>query len=135
MKRLELFRSVYTDTTTIGRLFLDGEFFGWTLEDAVRPPNIKIQGKTAIPEGTYKVVLSMSNRFKKVLPEILSVPHFSGIRFHGGNTAKDTEGCVLIAGSMDLSKESISGSLSDKLVEVLTGEELIYISIVNLGNV
>ena len=56
----------------------------------------KVYGKTCIPNGTYTVVLSYSNRFKRVLPELLDVPHFLGIRIHSGNSSKDTEGCIIL---------------------------------------
>lgn len=73
----------------------------FTLEDKAREvfgrpvAEWKIPGKTAIPAGRYRVVLSMSRRFGKVTPEILGVPGFSGVRMHPGNVAADTEGCVL----------------------------------------
>lgn len=79
---------------TIGKLYIDGAYFCDTLEDTVR--KVKIAGKTAIPAGTYKVKKTMSPRFKKILPEILNVPNFSGVRIHAGNTAADTDGCVLL---------------------------------------
>jgi hypothetical protein len=72
---------------TIGKLYIDGHYLCDTLEDTVRPAGIKIAGKTAIPAGTYKVKKTMSPRFKKVLPEILNVPGFSGVRIHAGNYA------------------------------------------------
>lgn len=81
---------------TIGKLYIDGHYFCDTLEDTVRPSGTKIAGRTAIPAGEYKVVKSYSPRFKKVLPEILDVPGFTGVRIHAGNTAKDTDGCVLL---------------------------------------
>ncbi len=56
---------------------------------------IKVYGKTAIPYGTYEIVRSYSNRFKKNLPLLLNVPHYDGVRIHAGNTADDTEGCLL----------------------------------------
>ena len=81
---------------TIGKLYIDGHYFCDTLEDTVRPSGTKIAGRTAIPAGEYKVVKSYSPRFKKILPEILDVPGFTGVRIHAGNTAKDTDGCILL---------------------------------------
>jgi len=92
--RLRLLREPSKDGATLGALYVDGVFFCWTLEDVVRPS--KIPGETAIPFGTYDVVLSLSARFKTVLPEVLQVPGFVGIRIHAGNTSKDTEGCILV---------------------------------------
>lgn len=83
---------------TIGELALsiDGEKVCYTLEDVVRAPGVKVPSKTSIPAGRYKVVMTFSNRFKRELPLLLSVPMFDGIRFHGGNVAGDTEGCILV---------------------------------------
>lgn len=79
---------------TIGKMFINGEFFCYTLEDKVR--EVKIQNETAIPSGTYKVIVDYSNRFQKDMPHVLNVQGFSGIRIHSGNTDKDTEGCILL---------------------------------------
>ena len=57
---------------------------------------IKVMGKTAIPYGRYEVGISYSNRFKKMMPIVLNVPGFDGIRIHPGNTEHDTDGCPLI---------------------------------------
>lgn len=81
---------------TIGRLFLDGKYFCDTLEDTVRDDGLKVYGKTAIPAGTYKVELTESPRFRCLMPLICDVPNFSGVRIHAGNTAEDTDGCVLV---------------------------------------
>lgn len=91
---LFLQRIAQTPEYTIGRLEINGKFFCHTLEDAVREQ--KIMHKTAIPEGTYKVVVNRSPRFKRDLPLLLDVPYFEGIRIHRGNTAKDTSGCILV---------------------------------------
>ncbi len=85
---------------TPGKLFVDGKFFCYTLEDVDRKlecnPTGKIYGETAIPRGTYPVVLDFSNRFKQVMPHVLGVPYFDGIRIHAGNTTADTHGCLLV---------------------------------------
>lgn len=90
---LLLQREPSNESCTIGKLFVDGEYLCFTLEDVVRPK--KIYAETAIPAGRYKVVLTMSPRFKRVLPLLENVPGFEGIRIHSGNTADDTEGCIL----------------------------------------
>jgi hypothetical protein len=87
---------------TYGSLYMDGNFECYTLEDIVRvfdkslPNNGKIAGQTAIPAGRYKVILDWSKRFVRVMPHILAVPYFEGVRLHKGNTDSQTEGCILL---------------------------------------
>lgn len=90
---------------TIGSLSIDGIYLCDTIEDKVRDLNQdgdlddagegKIFGETAIPFGAYDVELSMSPKFKRLLPMVLNVKHFTGIRIHRGNTAQDSHGCIL----------------------------------------
>lgn len=94
--KLTLYRKFLGKDYTIGKLFINGEYFCDTLEDTVRPEEEKIPGKTAIPYGTYDIILTMSPRFKRVLPLLLNVPNFEGIRIHSGNKPEDTEGCILV---------------------------------------
>ena len=101
---LTLNRIFLGSSATIGELYVDREHIADTLEDRVRPEGEKIYGKTAIPEGTYEMVLSYSPRFKKILPEILNVPNFTGIRIHCGNSSADSSGCILV-GTWDGEKE------------------------------
>lgn len=91
---LTLNRIFLGSSATIGELWANNTHLCDTLEDRVRPEGEKIYGKTAIPEGTYEMVLSYSPRFKKILPEILNVPNFSGIRIHSLNKAEESEGCI-----------------------------------------
>lgn len=102
---LKLVRENFTTESTIGRLYANGVFLCYILEDTNRDltqtmspeeiAKIKVHGKTCVPYGTYSVIISYSNRFKKDLPLVVSVPGFEGIRIHPGNKAVDTEGCLL----------------------------------------
>lgn len=96
--KLQLQRLYFRPDYTIGKLYLNDKYLCDTLEDTYRDlsKEQKVAGATAIPIGVYKVVLSYSNRFKEVLPELLNVPYFEAIRIHAGNFAKDTWGCILV---------------------------------------
>lgn len=83
-----------SENSTIGEMTVDGKWECYTLEDRER--EVKIKSETAIPKGTYKVIINQSNRFKKLLPLLLNVPNFEGVRIHPGNTNHDTEGCILV---------------------------------------
>jgi len=91
---LRLLRRWFTLDSTIGELTIDGEDECFILEDTVRD-GPKIPGRTAIPEGTYRVIITHSPRFRRKLPLLLDVPRYEGIRIHPGNTSSDTEGCLL----------------------------------------
>ena len=111
MAHLIILRTNFEKDYTEGVMLVDGKYFCYTLEDRVRPPGVKIPYKTAIPEGTYSVRVTPSGRFKRLMPEVLRVPGFTGIRIHGGNSANDSAGCPLVGtyrlknGKMWLSKE------------------------------
>jgi len=92
--KLHLKRTFLGDKYTIGRLTIDDVYFCDTLEDVER--DIKIPKETCIPRGTYKVVMDFSTRFQEVMPHLLDVKNFTGVRIHAGNTAADTEGCILL---------------------------------------
>lgn len=98
--KLRLHRDSFSATTTLGILYIDGVQFCFTLEDADRrleeAPEGKVYGKSAIPRGTYKVVIDYSQRFKQLMPRLIDVPGFAGIRIHPGNTHVDTDGCILV---------------------------------------
>lgn len=89
-------RQPSADGATLGELLIDGEHECWTLEDVVRPDGAKVDGQTAIPAGRYRVIIDQSARFGCPMPHVLDVPGFEGIRIHAGNTAADTEGCLLL---------------------------------------
>ena len=92
--KIEIKRLHKTANSTIGELSIDGVWECYTLEDIERP--VKIKAETAIAKGTYKVIINQSNRFKRLMPLLLNVPNFEGVRIHAGNTNHDTEGCILV---------------------------------------
>lgn len=91
---LRVKRIQFSEESTIGELSVDGQFECYTLEDKVRP--VKVKGRTAIPPGRYEVIINFSQRFQRQLPLLLNVPNFEGVRIHPGNTAANTEGCILV---------------------------------------
>lgn len=108
--KIEIKRNKSIAGTTIGRLYIDGKFECYTLEDQVRPAGEKVYGKTAIPAGTYKVIINRSNRFKRNLPLLLNVPNFEGVRIHPGNSKENTEGCILPGLSVRADQQWVSNS-------------------------
>ncbi len=104
-----IIRTEFTTASTIGDLFVQNgqQFFSYILEDKDRQRqadgsiipwsrDLKIPEETAIAYGTYQLITNHSNRFKRVMPLLVNVPDFTGIRMHNGCTAKNTEGCPLL---------------------------------------
>ena len=95
--QIEVKRFEFGDHWTIGRMFIDGKEFCYTLEPKVRPPEEpKVPKCTAIPYGTYTLTHSMSGHFGCDMPLLVGVPNFSEVRIHQGNTDAATEGCILV---------------------------------------
>ena len=130
---LYLFRTHLKEKYTIGNLYhtlsdcknknmniLSKGYICDTLENKFRGNDLtytKVAGETCIPEGTYKIVMTWSNHFKKMLPKLMEVPFFTDIFIHSGNTPKDTKGCV-ITGENKIVGAVINSIL--KLNEVIT---------------
>jgi hypothetical protein len=116
LKRMELVltRDAFLPTRTLGKLYADNVFECFTCEDAVR--DVKIKGETAIPVGRYRVVITMSNRFKRELPLLLNVPNYEGVRIHSGNTEADTEGCILCGATRNDSGVFSSRTATNNLI-------------------
>ena len=113
---LKLIRKYKKEKYTIGKLYVDGQYFCDTMEDKDRGmrqgdayatnKRKKIAGETAIPTGRYQVTLGVqSSKYKTrpayafcngYVPRLLNVPCFEGILIHIGNYARDTEGCILV---------------------------------------
>lgn len=131
-------------TYTIGRLLIDGKYFCDTLEPAdhglkKRMSLVKIKkikhdrGRSAIPTGTYRVLITKSPKFKEWLPLIFGVPGFEGIRIHAGNKPVNTRGCILVGrnrikGQLVTSR-AVLLSLIRAMTEALDREEIIMLNI------
>lgn len=124
MLTIRILRKEFFPDTTIGETYVDGKRLGVCLEDAVREvpgrpvSEWKVKGQTAIPVGTYQVSLTMSNRFKRIMPQVHDVPGFEGVRIHGGNTHQDTEGCPLFA-ARRIGERVIQGSQEKALTAMI----------------
>jgi hypothetical protein len=92
---IEVKRFEFKDTYTVGKMYIDNIYECYTLEDVVRK-GAKVNGQTAIPTGTYNLIINHSNRFNRDLPLLENVPNFTGVRIHAGNTSAHTEGCILV---------------------------------------
>lgn len=130
---LELKRIAKQKTYTIGKLYVDGVYLCDTLEDRCIDwtKQKKVKGQTAIPEGRYQVKLTLSPRFKRLLPELIDVPNYENIRIHSGNTEVDTMGCPLLGENKVKGMVINSRPYEKKLVEILNkhkGEIFIEIS-------
>jgi Steigviridae/Suoliviridae L,D-carboxypeptidase/transpeptidase len=108
--KLLLRRYEQTGESTIGILSVDGKHESFTLEDVVRPPGVKVAGKTAIPAGTYAVTLRKSDKFQRIMPHVENVPNFDGILIHWGNNDLATEGCILVGMEHEVGQDWIGSS-------------------------
>lgn len=137
--KLTLKRLYKKNDYTIGKLYIDGEYFCDTLEDKDRGltstmtkeqvKGIKVPAKTAIPTGVYKVILNMSPRFKKILPLLVNVLGYSGVRIHSGNIHQHTEGCILVGYNTAKGQVLKSKSTMTKLMAILQKQTSITITI------
>lgn len=124
-------RKIFTDKSTIGEMSLDGAFQCYTLEDRRRADGVKIAHQTAIPSGTYDVIIGHSNRFNRQMPRVQNVPMFDGILIHYGNTAVDTDGCILVGNTKAVDFIGESRLAFSALFEKLQAADSITLTIVD----
>ena len=143
--KIELVRIAFKDTYTIGKLYVDGKYFSDVLEDVDRGLDSsmteseilkkKVKGQTAIPTGHYVINITYSPKYRRMMPLLLDVKGFSGIRIHSGNTAKDTEGCLIVGKNKQVGKVLESRDTYKRLFEMMEGQEEITIDITRKGEV
>lgn len=147
---LRVRRIALKDNYTIGKLYINGEYFCDCCEDRVRDftKESKVQNKTAIPYGTYEITLDVRSAkfsdFKKYpwskeydgyLPRLTNVPLFLGVLIHPGNDEQDTSGCLLVGenkvvGKVINSTKTFHRLMHEHLIPANKRGEKIYITIV-----
>ena len=140
---LKLVRIAFKDTYTIGKLYVDGVYFSNTIEDKDRGLddsmtvreilNKKVKGETAIPTGHYNIEITYSPKYKRMMPLLIGVKGFSGIRIHSGNTSKDTEGCLLVGKNTKVGMVTESRNTYQRLFAMMQGQKNITIDIIRKG--
>jgi hypothetical protein len=132
-----------TDSYSGGKLWINGKYFSFTIEDADRGLSdnmdvkdilkVKKQNITAIPTGRYQVAMTYSNRFKRYMPQVLGVKGFEGIRIHVANKATDVEGCIGLA--YEDSSDGFAGNSRtaciefEKQIKLIERKEKIWLTI------
>ncbi|MBN2787413.1 MAG: hypothetical protein JXQ69_03720 [Paludibacteraceae bacterium] len=126
---LTLRRIAYRDSYTIGHLYVNGQYFCDTIEDVVRdnnrdgdlddPGEEKVFSKTAIPQGRYVVVVNKSPRFKRLLPLLLNVKDFEGIRIHNGIDENSSSGCIIVGENKEVGKVTNGRVYMNKLTDLI----------------
>ena len=154
---LTLNRIALRSEYTIGKLYVNGEYVCDAIEDTVRDLDkdgkfangeVKIPGKTAIPYGRYEITMkvkspkysnfskySWAKKYDGYLPRLLNVPHFDGVLIHVGNSALDSEACVLVGenkvvGKVINSVNTFRRLMDDYLVPAKKRNENIAITII-----
>lgn len=111
--KLELKRIALKPNYTVGKLFINGTYYCDTIEDKVIDLNkngkfddglTKVMHQTAIPYGTFKVVVNHSPKFNRELPRLLDVPYFEGILIHNGSDQNSSSGCIIVGENKTVGK-------------------------------
>ena len=141
--KIKLVRIAFKETYTIGKLYVDGVYFCDTIEDKDRGLddsmtvreilNKKVKGETAIPTGHYNIEITYSPKYKRMMPLLIGVKGYSGIRIHSGNTSKDTEGCLLVGKNTKVGMVLESRNTYQRLFAMMQGQKSITIDIIRKG--
>lgn len=129
MIQIKVVRDTFTDNCTLGKMYINGQYFCETLEDKDRGLNqslpleenkrLKVKGQTCIPYGKYRGIVNVSPSKKRLLPRLLNVPAFDGILIHKGNTAKHSLGCILVGRKRSIESVIQSTVMELQLIQIM----------------
>lgn len=134
--KIRIRRKWFTNRSSVGTGTIDGDDFNFfTVEDVARAAGVKIPKETAIPAGTYRVIMDQSERHQSIQPHILNVPLFSGIRFDVANFAEQVEGCIAVGAGKGTdavwNSKQTHKILCEKIQAALDHGELVWVEITN----
>lgn len=130
-QEMTLNRMTFTDKSTVGELWIDGNLFCYTLEPTCRQ-GPKITGLTAIASKRYVIKMDYSNRLGRKMPFLQDVPDFEGIMIHPGNIPSDTHGCILVGQTKGVDYVGESRAAFDRLLPIIverTKDKPLFITI------
>ena len=147
---LRVRRIALKDNYTIGKLYINGEYFCDCCEDKVRDlsKEVKVPNHTAIPYGTYEITMDVrstkfsdfekypwAKEYDGYLPRLTNVPLFVGVLLHVGNSDVDSSGCLLVGenkvvGKVINSTKTFHRLMHEYLIPAKNRGEKIYITIV-----
>ena len=110
---IKLIRNEPQGSAITGRLVINGRWFCNTLER---------KGYEILPL-CYHVAVTMSPKFKRLLPIVQNVPQRSGIRIHVGTKPEHSTGCVLVP------NRAIEKQLTDLILEAQNEHEEIILEV------
>lgn len=139
---LKLKREESEDSFTLGAIKIDDQLFCYTVEDVERDLKDlngdgdfndkgegKVYGETAIKKGRYRVIVTWSPKYKRLMPLLVNVEGFEGIRIHSGNKAEDSHGCIIIGLTRTKNGVGRSRDACRALMKILKGRRMVVIEI------
>lgn len=133
---IDIVRKFFTNRSSVGHATIENDDFEFfTIEDVARATGVKIDKETAIEADTYLVVMDFSNRHQYVMPHIMNVPLFTGIRFDIANFAEQLEGCIAVGAGRGVNavwnSAQVHKVLCQKIQAALDRGELVWVRITN----
>jgi hypothetical protein len=128
--------------TTPGVVFVNDRFTCFSMEDPIREvkgkpvDHWKVPGVTAIPAGRYRISITHSPKFHRLMPEVMGVPGFTKVRIHPGNTHGDADGCLMfgtsrVNGFTPRSSREICDEMQDQMEAYLGIGQQVWLQVEN----